>query len=284
MLLAGVSAAFGFSAHELTLGLLLFYGLLFILGVGIKRNEYWLMAVGFLVIIGIECVYYWVMTGDPLYRFTLVLEGAVVQDRVEVGFLEIADSGSLHVWDPIDPILMFFTNHYFGLLGFLMIPAFGWVLTEDRHSQSLPLKLARLLLCLGVVWFLLAAIELRNIKLLPRYYMVPAYSFFVASAIWVYVKIWPQRRKLVAAGIVIFALINLGLIFLDNKNPRFGERALVEYLGKSDGSIYTDPLTAHNAEFFCKWASQDCGRVIAAPPVSGSTFFITRRVRIAPID
>lgn len=274
LLFAGVSAAFAFSAHELTLGLLLFYGILFVLGFGIKRNEYWLMAIGFLTIIGIECAYYWVMTGDPLYRFTLLFNSITsVGDRVEVGFLQIADGGTLHVWAPVDPALMFFTSHYFGLMGFLMIPTLWWMIIEDRHSQSLPLILARLLLSLGIVWFLLAAIELRHIKLLPRYYMVAAYCFFVASAIWVYVKIWPQLRKLVAGGILVFAVINLGLIFVNNKNPRFSERALVEYLGSSDGSIYTDPLTAHNAKFFCRWASQDCGRIVAEPPVPGGTFF-----------
>ena len=154
-----------------------------------------------------------------------------------------------------------------------MIPALWWAFIEDRHSRSLPLILARLLLCLGVAWFLLAAIELRNLKLLPRYYMVAAYCFFVASAIWVSVKLWPQRKKLVAAGVIIFVLTNLGLISLNNKNPRFGERALVEYLKNSTGFIYTDPLTAHNAEFFCKWASQDYGRIVAAPPAPGSAFF-----------
>jgi len=273
LLLAGISAAFAFSAHELTLGLLLFYGILFVLGFGIKRNEYWLMALGFLTIIGIECAYYWVMTGDPLYRFTLLLQGAALQDRMEVGLLQIADSGTLHVWTPIDPVLMFFTNHYFGLLGFLMIPAFWWALIEDRHRQSLPLILARLLLCLGIVWFLFAAIELRNIKLLPRYYMVPAYCFFVVSAIWIYIKIWPQRRKLATVGTIVFAVINLGLISLNNKNPRFGERALVSYLRSSDGFIYTDPLTAHNAKFFCRWELQNCARILTTPPVPGSTFF-----------
>ncbi|MEI7867602.1 MAG: glycosyltransferase family 39 protein [Candidatus Methylumidiphilus sp.] len=273
LLLAGVSAAFAFSAHELTLALLLFYGILFILGFGIKRNEYWLMAIGFLTILGIEFVYYWVMTGDPLYRFTLIFKGAAYQDRIEVGFLQMTESGTLHIWTPIDPVVMFFTNHYFSLLGFLMIPAMWWAFVEDRLGKSQTLILARLLIFLGVVWFLLAAIELRNIKLLPRYYMVAAYCFFVASAIWVYIKIWPQRRKFVAAGVVIFALVNLGLIFVDNKNPRFGERALVEYLGISEGSLYTDPLTAVNAEYFCRWASQNCGRIVVEPPVPGGIYF-----------
>lgn len=274
LLLAGVSAAFAFSAHELTIALLIFYGVLFSVGFGIKRKEYWLMAIGFLAIIGIECIYYWVMTGDPLYRFSFALKGIGSEgDRVEVGFLQMSDSGTLHIWDPIDPVIMFFSNHYFGLLGFLMIPTFWWVLIKDHHSQSLQSTLARLILCLGIVWFLVAAIELRNLKLLPRYYMVAAYCFFVASAIWVYVNIWPQRKKLVAAGIVTFVAVNFGLIFVENKNPRFAERALVEYLGESQGPIYTDPLTAANTKFFCRWASQDCGRILVAPPVSGSTYF-----------
>lgn len=273
LLLAGICAACAFSAHELTVGLLIYYGILFSIGFGIKRNEYWLMAIGFLIIISIECSYYWVITGDPLYRFTLLLQGTSIQDRNETGALQLSDSGTLHVWTPIDPLLMLFTNHYFSLLGFLMVPTLWWSIIEDWRNQTLYLKLSRLLLGLGIIWILLVAIELRNLKLLPRYYIVPAYCFFVASAIWIYVKIWPFQRKLAVNGIVVFILVNIGLILADNKNPRFGERALVEYLSNTTGYIHTDPLTAHNAEFFCRWTNQDCRRLVTTPPTPGSTFF-----------
>lgn len=275
LLFAGVTAALAFSAHEISVALLAFYGILFLLGYGIKRSEYWIMAAGFLFIISIECSYYWMVIDDPIYRFRVLLNAVEnnIKDRVAVGVLEFSDSGTLHIWDPIDPLIMFFTNHYFGLLGFLLIPVFYWGIEKDQYKYSHQLGLVRLLLLLGLVWFFVAAIELRNAKLMPRYYIVPAYTFFVSAMIWCFVKVYPVNKKAVYFGCFIFAIVNFGMIFLENKNPRFGERALVDYMKISTGLIYTDPLTADKSWFFCKAESVDCSRIISNPPTIGSVFF-----------
>jgi len=90
LLAAGVCAGLAFSAHEITVALLLYYGVLFLVGYGIPRREYWMMAIGFLAVIAVESLYYDVVTGNPLHRFALLLGGAVLSDRIDVGAGQVA--------------------------------------------------------------------------------------------------------------------------------------------------------------------------------------------------
>jgi 4-amino-4-deoxy-L-arabinose transferase-like glycosyltransferase len=275
---AGVCAALAFSAHEIAVGLLAYYGVLFLAGYGIPRREYWIMAAGFLGIIALEGAYYAVLAGDPLHRFSMLL-GAVSKggDRVEVGFLEFAAGGTLHVSGYVDPLLMFFLKHEFGLVGFAAVPALWWAFVARRADRSLPVLTARLLAGLGLVWFLFVAVQLRELIVLPRYYMVTAYCLLVAIAIWAVLEVWPRRPVLGLAGTALFVLASLAGIYADNKNPRFGERALVEYLGVSSGPVYTDPLTAHNSEWYCRWAKVDYARIKAGPPALDQAYFYNPR-------
>jgi len=270
LFLSGIAAALAFSAHEVTMALLLFYGVLFVVGYRIPRAQYRIIAGGFLLIIGLECTYYLAMTGEPLHRFKLLLLGVVVHDRVEVGFLDIASGGTLHVWDPIDPIVMFFTQHDLGALAFFAVPAM-WSTLKRRAHQSPANTAARLLILLGLIWFLFSAIALRNLVLLPRYYMVSAYCVFVVTAIWA-AQLWRSHRKAVTFGATTFLLINMAAIAADNKDPRFGERALVEYLRESSGPVYTDPMTAAKAKWYCRWAGQDSSRILANAPPKGGVY------------
>ena len=67
MFAAGVAAALGWLTLETTAGLLLFYGILFLIGFGLPRRFYWIMAFGFLLIVGIEVSYFTAIKGDPFY-------------------------------------------------------------------------------------------------------------------------------------------------------------------------------------------------------------------------
>jgi hypothetical protein len=233
------------------------------------------MAAGFLAVIVLECAYYAVFAGDALHRFAMLFRtvSGGGGDRAEVGFLEVGAGGTLHVSDYIDPILMFFFKHEFGLLGFAAVPALWWACVAGRGDRSVPVATARLVAGLGLVWFLFVAIQLRHLILLPRYYMVTAYCLLVVVAIWVALEVWPRRPTTALAAAALFVLANLAAIYGDNKNPRFGERALVEYLGVSSGLVYTDPLTAHDSEWYCRWAKADCSRIKAGPPVPNQAYF-----------
>jgi 4-amino-4-deoxy-L-arabinose transferase-like glycosyltransferase len=271
---AGVAAALAFSAHEVSLALIFFYGLLFLRGYAIPRRRYWIMALGFVAVLGIETAYYWAAVGDPAYRFRHFIRGAGYRDRADVGMFEFTPGGTLHVWDPIDPALMLFTHmHQFGVLALLSLPGLWWALRPSASGPTEAHRTARLLAGLGLVWLLFATFTLTNQQVLPRYYCVTAYCLCVVAALWIWETQRRTRPRFVAVYGVVFALAGITGIVASNTNPRFGERALAEYLTQSTGPVYTDPLTADKTRWYCRWKNVDCGRIVAEPPPSGAVYF-----------
>ena len=67
--------------------------------------------------------------------------------------------------------------------------------------------------------------------------------------------------------------MNLLAVNVDNKNPRFGERALVDYLQHSTGAVYTDPYTAYYSDSYAQWSGVDYSRIKAGPPTVGFPYF-----------
>ena len=275
--LAGVAAGLAFSAREVSAGLMLFYGLLFLTRYRMPRARYLLIAAGFAGVIALECLYYVVMVGNPLQRWTLLLAAASVHDRVYVGVFELAAGGTIHIWEPIDPLVMFFTKHSFGLLGYLAVPALFWAWGSARRDMGAPARLTRLMSVLAAVWIVFAAVLLKNMVLMPRYYMVPAYALYVAAAIWMLQVLAPRRKTLVAVLCCAFLLTNAAAIAVDNKNPRFGERALVSFLQDHPGAVVTDPLTANDVQWYCEFQQVDCSGVQGRRPKPGDSYFYNPR-------
>ena len=127
---------------------------------------------------------------------------------------------------------------------------------------------------------IVSAVLLRELILLPRYYMLTAYTLLLVCAIWLAIGVRPQRRWLAIGIFAGILLINLLGISLDNKNPRFAEKALVDYLKQSQGPVYTDPLTAHNAHWFCRWAKVDCTRLVTDVPKPTLPISGIQRIRV----
>jgi 4-amino-4-deoxy-L-arabinose transferase-like glycosyltransferase len=275
LLLAGVLAGLAFSTHEVSAALLLFYGLLFLAGHAIPRRQYWIMAIGFGLVVLVEAVYYLALTGNPAYRFDLMLHGAGLRDRADVGAFQFTPAGNLHVWAPIDPVILFFTHvHQFSVLALLAIPALWWVIGGCKGASPRARRLVQLLAILAAVWLVFAAAALTNQKLLPRYYTVCAYSLVLVVGIWVTVSLWPRRRGAAVAAGAAFVAVSLASIGLANTNPRFGERSLAQYLQRSAGEVvYTDPMTAAKTVWYCRWAKVDCQRIVAGAPPAGALYF-----------
>lgn len=283
LLASGLSAGLAFSAHELSAALMIFYGMLFLRGYRMPRLRYGWILVGFAAVIAAECLYYAVAAGNPLHRFELLLRGvAASHDRVEVGFLQIASGGTLHVWGPIDPVVMLLTHHNFSLIGWVAVPAVMWLLGRGWHDEAPAPALARLALGMAVTWTVFNTYMLREIILLPRYYMVTAYFLVLVSAVWLARAVWPRRPKTVVAIIVAVLLTNMLCVAVDNKNPKFAQRALVDYLKHSSGTVYTDPLTADDTDWYCRWAGVDCGRIVTTPPGEGAVYFWNPRNTAEP--
>ena len=109
---------------------------------------------------------------------------------------------------------------------------------------------------------------------LPRYFGVTTYTAAVLVGVWITVVL--SRRSRWAAGLLLATLVgtNLLCIYVTNRNPRFGERTLANFVANSTGIVYTDPATAHRAQKFLEWRGQGLvDRVRGAPPPAGSLYF-----------
>ncbi len=279
MVAAGIAIALAFMGRETVVGLILFIGILMLAGYRIDRRLYWYAGLGFLLVVGLEAIYYAVAAGDPLRRIRIILSASSVADRVTgLPPFTLDDSGALRVWNPIDSFLLFLTKHNFGLVYYVLIPICALIFRDaariTRRGAVLPewWDQARLAVIAGVVWTLFAAFALYRIKILSRYYIVPTYLFTIATALWVSHVLIPRRRHLVALLIVVGIVVNLLCISVDNNNPRPGERALVAYLARSSGTVKTDPLTAFRAQQFSAWANLDGTRIQSGPPQPGDIF------------
>lgn len=287
LLLAGVAAGFGWLTRETVVFFLMTYGVLFLAGYGIPRRQYFIMAGGFLAVVGLEFLYFAVQTGNPLYRIhtdlATHLGGDIIGSEKTASGLEraltkvegelygpLSRTGSFSVSRFLDPILVILANQEFMLLYYLAAPAAVWAAIKPPFDGGGGRMLAVFGLA-GAIWFVCLYLQI-GMTLLPRYYLLPTVVLIMVFAAWLRIYLWEHLPGVTAALLAaIFASHLLG-IYIDNRNPIFGERALVEYLKQTDEIVYTDPETARRGGFLYKLAGVE-NRVVAAPPKAGQPFF-----------
>ena len=267
LIVAGVAAGFAWLSRETTIGLLTFYGLLFLLGKYFPRRRYWLIAAGMLAVVATESLYFYTIVGDPFHRVRVVYT-IYGPSGVEPMF----GTGNITDHPVIGPVLALLINNEFGLLYFLaVVAATGTCFGGDLPREGR--RFVRLVAGLGFVWFLTLAYGTTLLPL-PRYYSVTTLAAVVLTGIWITVVL--SRRSRWAAGLLLATLVstNLLCIYVTNRDPRFGERTLANFVADSTGIVYTDPATAHLARKFLEWREEGLvDRVRGAPPPAGSLYF-----------
>jgi hypothetical protein len=159
-LLSGISAGLAFVTRETSAIIVLFYGILFLLGWRMPRAYFFLIAGGFLAVTAIDTAYLASMTGGPLYRFHASMDAVTSDNPLDpksaagypvqngLNFIGLIAAPRL-----IEPVLMLFTAHQFGPLFFLVIPAGIWLWKNCRRQEP-QFEIARLWGLLGLIWFL----------------------------------------------------------------------------------------------------------------------------------
>lgn len=272
---AGLSAGFGWLTRETTAALLLLYGVLFLIGYGMPRRYYWIMAAGFLFIVGAEALVMGALTGNPLYRYEiLIAKQGSIPYKGDVEGDVFNRIGNLSVNPVLDPILVLFANHEFALLFYFAIPAAIWcwrapgLQIEQRNTL-------RLLITWAILWFLFVSVVLVNLH--QRYYTVCAYVAAILIAAWLVHGLPRINKKLPKLVFGILLAANFTAIYVDNRNPLFGERALVEFVENTDEEVYTDPVTNRRALFLLSSAGLEKRVHSASPPAGALVFYNPNR-------
>jgi 4-amino-4-deoxy-L-arabinose transferase-like glycosyltransferase len=282
-LLSGLSAGLAFVTRETSAVLGIYYGLLFLVDARVPRAYYLLIGAGFFAILSADIVYLTTITGDPLYRFHLSLRGqahynAFVQADIarHPGRYLFDRAGLIAAPRAIRPILMLFASHEFGLIFFLAVPAVLWLLSTALPTSQL--DAGRRLGLLGGLWFLTVSYLLLPLPVIPRYYSVTAYCYVVLATLWLHSL---KLRNIALSLIVLLVASDLFLIYIDNKDIMFGERALVAFAQESHEVTYTTPWTRDAALFLLQQKKLE-DSVVAGPPPSGALFFYDFEPRRSP--
>lgn len=267
LFLAGLAAGLAWWCKETAAGLLLLYGICFLIGYRYPRKAYWIVAAGFATLWLSEWAFYWVQMGDPLYRIHIDIDQGASKLPTELIRAQ-PGTGNLEFGRWINPVLAILSNPAFGLLYYLFVPAalWGWRTTSLAPSQA---ALLRLMIGLTLAWFVTIGyvIPLRS---LPRYFTVSSVTATMVVAIWLAHGL-PRLRAIQLA--LLHVLLALMLVYLANREPLWGARQLVKLVRQETATIfYTDPSTADDASFLL--ASQGlAGRVRPGLPAVGGLYF-----------
>lgn len=277
LVLSGVSAALGFLTRETSAAYVLFVGLLFVFRPLMPRRNYFVIAAGFVVVLGAEWAYLTVMTGDPLYRLHIDQAHDVISRTAELAWarqrgslIDAEGNVSVSVW--LDPILNLLVTQKYGLLFWVGVPA-AVALLRARSRDPLGATALRLMVLFAAVWYGFVALN-PKLYLVPRYLVVTA-SFFAMTAGWWLVDAWRAGRRLDVVAVTVSILgVNLVGLMVENTNPRFAERRLVEVVLAHPGeTVYTDSTTDRHADNFFRFKRADASRVSHEAPGPGALVF-----------
>ena len=233
---------------------------LFLAGRPVPRRALVVMAAGCAVLIGGEALYQYLLTGDPLHRWTLAFHHDSHIDRAA------NEEGNFLVNPVIDPLLVLLVNDDFALLFWLAIAA---ALAGVR--RTMPADGARrhlVLVAMACATFLLVGALYTKLVLNPRYFMLPAVAAAITVAAWLD-GLRPPARIVLLAGAVGACLLMLSV---ENAHPRWPAQALLEAARAHPGTpIHSDRETVHRAEIPLRWARVT--RVSAAPPSASALAF-----------
>jgi 4-amino-4-deoxy-L-arabinose transferase-like glycosyltransferase len=277
MFASGVAAGLGFLTRETTAALVLFYGILFLFGFGMRRRYYWVMALGFLLIMGMEMSYFSALTGDPFYRYRIDANYENPHRGMVFGTGDtLTVTGDLAAGGVIfSPILSLLFNQEFGLLFWIFIPAVIWA-CRAKMLEVEEQRLLKLLAGLGMVWMVFISYG-RLLAVVPRFYTVSLWAATIIVIYWVryyLYRYWPKFAIFVGTGLVAS---NLLCIYVENKNPAVAERSLVTYLLQHDsGIVYTDPSTLRTAGLLLEFKGV-ANRVRSDPVPPGGLFYFNKK-------
>lgn len=216
LLLAGVAASLAMLTRETSFFLPLLYACLFVAGQWLTRRDWLLVAAGAVPLLLIDNGWLWWATGDPLYRLHVALQhvgvasshlaggtfgGPVLMNPALAG--RWVSTGPVDVHWTVNPLLDLLFDPFYGgafLLAAALLAAGGWRRLGGGERHWLLGAAGIAMLALAFVTYVLMMSQR------PRYYLLALLAVLALDAVLA-VRLWPQRRRLVAAlvGVALLA-------------------------------------------------------------------------------
>jgi len=277
LIAAGVLLGLAWLTRETMVQVLLFLSLLFLIGYGLPRRLYWLMAGVFLSIVAIEWFIYWQATGDPFHRLAVDLthgeRGGGLSRVLDRGDGVLSREGNIQIHPLIDPLLVIFFNEEFGLTYWLLLPALWlrWQRADWFKDHHLRLFDFFARVALANIVFMYASFSILN--LLPRYFMLSCYAAVMMLALALPVW-WQHWRKRTSIGLLCYLAVSLLGMMLENKNPLAIERLLVAEVAALPAPVHVSPRVANNTKTLMHWRGTASTLITAAKPKAGDLLLL----------
>jgi len=272
LFISGLMAGFAWLTRETSASLPILYAGLFLYGYGNRKNYIWL-AVGFISVAVTEITIYYLVENDFLYRVWIDLD----QGKSTGKTLKVPGTGNIEINKIFNPILALLINQEFMLLFTFFFPASIWLFTTKDSNQGYH-SLLILFFWLSVTWFVIIGYGL-GVRSLPRYYSVTSYAALVIVIAWMYSLFHKNKIVSVILFTLFFSANFIGL-YVENKQPIFGERVLKQWLVNNlDKEIYTDPITRSSAGFLLRTAGLE-HRVHSGRPNGQTAYYLFNPNRV----
>jgi 4-amino-4-deoxy-L-arabinose transferase-like glycosyltransferase len=266
----GAGLAFGAAilCRETTSLALFGFAPLFLIGRPVSRRALLVMGLSCAALLAGEALFQYVLTGDPLHRWTLAFHHDSHIDRA--ANLE----GNFLVHPAIDPLLVLLVNDDFALLFWLAAAAVA--MRFDRSLDAAARARMIILALLALSAFLLVGALYTKLVLNPRYFVLPAIAAAIVVAVWL-----DSLRPTLRAAILALALTaNLLMLSVEDAHPRWPAEALVQAGRDHRGQpIVTSPETLHRALLPIGW--NGLTGITAGPPAPGRFYVSTEAERPA---
>lgn len=276
----GALAGLGFITRETTVALLAVYGLLFLIGYGGNRLAYVWMGIGFVLIVGLDTLLLAWASGDPLHRFHVTLRGvagdnpSMVERFATNGMFD--RHGVLVAPRWLQAPLMMLVSQTIGPV--LWIAAPTTLVLALRPEDTEQRRVVRLFGLLALSWFLILSYALTSLWLVPRYQTVTICALAVPLGIWLAELAAKGRRVLAFSLVASVVVLNFLLLAVSDREPRFAEHALADWVASTEEPVRTDPVTLEGAAWLLDVAGQ-ATRASAAAPTHGGLYFLNPQPR-----
>ena len=249
LFLSGLALGLAFLSRATAVALVLSYGVFFIAGAYHQRKRYYVLAAGAFSVFVVDTVYYFIQTGDLLYRLNTMLFSHLRVGNPQA-WVTTAGTGNFLEGTALEPIAMLLVNNEFGLIFFAAILLYFLAVRSGKKLVSANEWL--IFFYVAIVHFIVVG-YLMGLRPLPRYF-----SFSFLPALLVLSVLLPKFFETrvfwhrILAYSMTFSLVISGLILTDlsDRTPRRAEELLVRLSVKNPG------LTMAGDTRICGRASQ----------------------------
>lgn len=198
---------------------------LFLIGRPVPRRILFAAGIGIVLVLGLEAMFQYALTGDPLRRYAIAFHHDEHIDRAANA------EGNVLLWPPIDPLLVLLINDDFGALFWLA--GLALALGATRALGENARRRLILLATMAGSGFVLVGALYTKLVLNPRYFMLAAVVATLVLALWLD-RLAARWRTVLIAAIIASDLILMGAA---NAHPRWEMEALVAAARAHPGEI-----------------------------------------------